>query len=73
MPSVATIEVEAAINTGQYAPILGLQEISVNTKETQAANEHKYQRFTAMTVQVDPEKAHRSRLGIAYMIAGVLT
>jgi len=27
----------------------------------------------AMTVQVDPEKAHRSRLGIAYAIAGVLT
>jgi hypothetical protein len=27
----------------------------------------------AMTVQVDPEKAHRARLGIAYMIAGVLT
>ena len=26
-----------------------------------------------MTAQVDPEKAHRARLGIAYIIAGVLT
>jgi len=64
----------AASTLAQYAPILGLQEIlGKHEGDTSPQMSTNISVSRAMTVQVDPEKAHRSRLGIAYAIAGVLT
>jgi len=68
---VATSKWKRGINLAQYAPILGLQEILGNRRNT-ARKDTNISVSRAMTVQADPEKAHRS-VGIAYAIAGVLT